>query len=135
MLYEIEELDIKGLRKFGITTGIIAGILFGIILPYLFAYAWPLWPWIIAGTLILWGLILPGTLRPIYNVWMIIGSILGWINTRIILGILFFFIFLPTAIVLKLLRKDAMTRKIHLPVNSYRVKSHSRNHNHFERPY
>jgi len=135
MLHEIEELNRQELRKFGITTGSIAGVLFGLVIPYLFGLAWPLWPWIIAGTLIAWALILPSTLRPVYKGWMTIGMALGWINTRIILGFLFFTIFLPIALFLKVLNKDAMNRSINLPVDSYRVKSHERNHDHFERPY
>ncbi|MGI9286197.1 MAG: SxtJ family membrane protein [Pseudomonadales bacterium] len=135
MLHEIEELDKQGLRRFGITTGIIAGILFGLILPYLFGYAWPKWPWILAGVLIIWALILPATLRPVYRAWMTIGGALGWINTRIILGILFFVVFAPISLALWILGKDAMARKIHLPVDSYRVICHERNRDHFERPY
>jgi hypothetical protein len=132
---EIEQLDSAGLRKFAITTGIIIGVLFGIVLPYLFGNAWPLWPWIVAGVFILWGGILPDTIAPIYKAWMTVGAALGWLNTRIILGILFFLLFLPFAIFLKLLNKDAMARKIHLPVTSYRVTCHERNRDHFEKPY
>ena len=135
MSLEIEQLDSAGLRKFAITTGIIAGVLFGIVFPLIFDSAWPLWPWIFAGIFILWGFLFPDTLRPIYKAWMTIGTALGWLNTRIILGILFFLLFLPIALLLKLLKKDAMARKIHLPVASYRVACHDRNRDHFERPY
>ena len=134
-MHQIEELDRNDLRKFGITTGIIAGVLFGLILPFLFSHDWPVWPWILAGVFILWGLVLPEKLQRIYKIWMTIGAALGWINTRIILGILFFIIFTPIALILKILNKDAMTRKIHLPVDSYRVICHQQNNDHFERPY
>ncbi len=135
MSHEIEPLDTAGLRKFAITTGIIIGVLFGLVFPYLFNSTWSLWPWAVAGVFILWGSILPDTMAPVYKAWMTIGAALGWLNTRIILGILFFLIFLPVAILLKLLNKDAMTRKIHLPVTSYRVACHERKRDHFEKPY
>lgn len=135
MQHEIEELDLKGLRKFGITTGIIVGVLFGLIFPYLFGNAFPLWPWVIAIVLSFFGVAFPGSLRPVYKIWMKIGLVLGWINTRIILGIIFFIVFVPMALCLKILRKDAMARNIHTPLKSYRIKSGKRKYNHFERPY
>lgn len=135
MRHEIEELDNKGLRKFGMTTGVIVCILFGLLLPYIFDFSYPRWPWILGGVLILTGLILPAALRPVYREWMRLGMMLGWLNTRIILGFVFFTMFFPFAIVLKLLNKDAMARKIHLPVESYRTLCQPRDRKHYERPY
>jgi len=135
MLHEIEEIDRSGLRKFGITTGIIVCVLFGLILPYLFGQAWPQWPWIVAAVLVVWALAIPVTLQPVYKSWMTIGILLGWINTRIILGVLFFIVFVPVALVLKIIGKDAMARKIHKPTASYRTICSNQQRDHFERPY
>ena len=50
------------LRKFGLVTGAIVAGLFGLILPWVFEYAWPLWPWIFAGIAWIGGLVHPDSL-------------------------------------------------------------------------
>ena len=132
---EIEELDKAGLRKFGFTTGIIVCLLFGLLLPWLFGFNLPLWPWILALVLWLWAAIHPATLRPVYRGWMRVGLVLGFINTRIILFILFYLIFLPVGLVMKLFNNDPMARKLQQDQGSYRVISRQRDNKHFERPY
>ena len=67
---DIPELDTPGLRKFGITTGLIIALLFGLALPYLFEWPWPRWPWIVGAVLIGWALVLPASLKQVYLNWM-----------------------------------------------------------------
>nr|MDJ0832323.1 SxtJ family membrane protein [Gammaproteobacteria bacterium] len=118
----IPELDNQGLRKFGITTGIIVALLFGLALPWLFdAQSLPLWPWIISGLLWAPALIYPRILNPVYRGWMKIGHALGWINSRIILGLVFYVMVLPMGLIMRLFGKDPMTRKLDQSVSSYRV--------------
>ena len=52
----IEIPDKKGLREFGLITGGLFVGLFGLLFPWLFSFALPVWPWVIAG--VLWGLAL-----------------------------------------------------------------------------
>ena len=132
---DIQELDKAGLRKFGITTGVIVCLLFGLLLPWLFSHGLPLWPWIVALILWLWAALLPTTLRPVYKGWMRVGMVLGFINTRIILFILFYLIFLPVGLVMKLFGNDPMARRLQKQQDSYRVIGRERNNTHFERPY
>ena len=121
-MHEIIELDRAGLRKFGLTTGAIVVGLFGLLLPWLFSAALPLWPWYIALALWLPALAYPAALQPVYKGWMKIGAVLGFINTRIILGLFFYTILMPMGLAMRLLGKDPMCRK---PSNapSYRVAS------------
>ena len=123
------------LRKFGLVTGAIVVVLFGLLLPWIFSHKLPLWPWIIAGVLWVWALIMPSSLSFVYKGWMAVGHVLGWINTRIILGIMFFILFLPAGIILKLLGKDPMARKLDKSLNSYRVTHKRPDRNHVEKPY
>ncbi len=125
----------KELRKFGLVTGLVAVVLFGLVLPWLFQQSSPLWPWEVAGILCLWSLIWPATLNPVYRGWMGIGEKLGWINTRIILGILFYVVFMPVGLFMRVLGKDPMTRKFQKDQLSYRVISHARDKEQVERPY
>ena len=52
----IPELDRKGLRRFGLTTGAIVVAVFGLFFPWMLDLNWPRWPWIIAAPL--WSLAL-----------------------------------------------------------------------------
>ena len=56
------------------------------------------------------GLVLPGFLEPVYIVWMRFASILGWINTRIILVIIFYLVFTPLGLLIRLFRIDLLER-------------------------
>lgn len=123
------------LRRFGLLTGAIVAVLFGLLLPWIFGHGYLRWPWIVAGVLWVWGLLVPATLHPVYRGWMAFGHVLGWINTRIILGIMFYLMFVPAGFIMKLLRKDPMARKLRKETYTYRVKSHPLKKNHVERPY
>jgi len=135
MNLEFNNLDKKTLRNFGLITGAIISILFGLFFPWIFSHNLPYWPWFITG--ILWGLAIlsPLTLMPVFRTWMRVGYALGWINSRIILGIMFYVIFLPSGIVMKLFAKDPMTRSLNKKQISYRVPHTLRNKDHVERPF
>jgi Saxitoxin biosynthesis operon protein SxtJ len=126
--------DSKGLREFGLVTGALFVGLFGLLFPWLFQLAFPYWPWIIAG--ILWGLALlvPTGLKPIYHGWMFIALIIGWINTRILLALMFYLIITPMGLFMRLLGKQPM-RKFQLPVTSYRHLTPTRSPQQMEHPF
>lgn len=90
----------------------------------------------IATILVAWGSIAPTTLRPIYSGWLMLGHALGWVNSRIILALLFFGIVTPTALILKLLGKDPMKRKLGADAGNYRTeRGETLPADHMERPY
>jgi hypothetical protein len=132
----IEPLDKKGLRKFGLTTGLIVILLFGLLLPWLFdAQSMPRWPWIIAALLWVPALVWPPLLGPVYTTWMKIGHALGWVNSRIILGIVFYTVLLPMGLIMRLLGKDPMARKHDKSAPSYRIASHQEPPERMEKPF
>lgn len=143
MRTQIEKLDAAGYRKFGLTTGLIVAGLFGLLLPWLlhwffpdnFAGRFPVWPWVVSGLLITLALLAPMALQSIYLVWMKFGNIMHWLNSRIILGMLFYAIFLPMGLVMRLLGKDPMRRKLDSTLSSYRVVSEEQPKDNVERPY
>jgi len=135
-MMKIPSLDNKGLRKFGLTTGAIIIILFALFFPWLFdAPATPIWPWVLASLLWLPALFIPGVLRPVYTTWMKIGHGIGWINTRIILGVLFYVVILPMGLIMRLLGKDPMARKHDKSAPSYRIKSIREAKDRLEKPF
>ena len=123
------------MRKFGFTMAAVIAILFGLLLPWIFEAGYPLWPWPVAGVFLFAAIVAPQILAPVYDVWMRVGHVLGWINSRILLGLMFFTLFIFVAVFMKLLGKDPMARKFDKSVGSYRVASEARAFNHLEKPF
>ena len=78
---------------------------------------------------------MPAALRPVYTTWMKIGHGIGWVNTRIILGVLFYVIVLPMGLIMRLFGKDPMARKRDESASSYRIESVSEAKDRLEKPY
>lgn len=131
----IPELDRKGLRDFGLLMAVVIGALFGLLLPWVFGHGWPVWPWLLAGAFVAPALVAPGILRPVYRGWMRFGLFMSKIMTPLVLGLVFFIVFTPVALVFRLLGKDAMHRKLDSQAASYRVDSRGREMGDMERPF
>lgn len=127
--------DKKTLREFGLVFAAGLVLIFGLLLPWIWDKAWPTWPWIAAATFAVTGLILPQVLKPFYLLWMKIGHVLGWINTRLILGITFFVMFAPVALLMRLFGKDPLMRRLDKSATTYRVASDKPPRERLERPF
>src|SRR5262245_65247531 len=88
------EITSKQLRSFGFTVGGIFAVI----------ALWPLivrsedprwWAMVVAGCLLVPGVVFPRSLVWVYRGWMAVGHIMGWINTRIILGFVLCLIVIP----------------------------------------
>lgn len=130
----IPELDKAGLRNFGFTMGGIIAGLFGLLLPFLFDFGWPRWPWIVGAVFIAWGAIAPTTLRLVYRGWMRFGLLISKVTTPIILTLVYVITIIPTSIILRLARKDLLRRKFD-GSESYRVKSKAPSIDNMEKPF
>lgn len=56
---------------------------------------------------------------PIYRIALILAHILGWINTRLFLGLIYFLIFTPISLLFKVIGKDPLNRKINKTAQTY----------------
>jgi hypothetical protein len=65
---------------------------------------------------------------------MFLGHVLGWINTRIILGAVFYLIVTPIGLARRLMGKDPMGTK-RVDVESYRVLRKPRGPSHLKRQF
>lgn len=128
-------LNRKGYRKFGLTTGAIVVLLFGVAIPWVFSRGYPAWPWVIGGILGGCALLAPASLRPVYAGWMKFGQIMNWVNTRLILGIVFFGVLLPVGLLMRLFGRDPMHRRRDSEASTYRVKSENQSIDNVERPF
>lgn len=94
----------KETRSFGITIGLILLVISAILFwkantSYLI--------FIIIGLVLLGsGLTIPIILKPIYFIWMVFATILGWIMTRVILSLLYYAIMTPIGLILRLFGKQ-----------------------------
>jgi len=131
----IPELDRNGLRNFGLTTGAILVVVFGLLLPWVFEFGWPVWPWIIAAPLWALALIYPLWLRIIYHGWMRFGLLASRVTTPLILGIVFYLVISPVALIWRLIGKDPMRRTAEPETTSYRVDSSKKPRDRLERPF
>lgn len=128
--------DARELRNFALTSGFIIALLFGILLPWVFSASFALWPWYAGVTLGAWGLAAPCTLRGLFKVWMWVGKMMSRITTPLIMGFVFVFALLPTAVFLRVvLRRDPMARTLDKARPSYRIDSERSDPQNLRRPF
>jgi hypothetical protein len=134
------------LKKFGLLFGGFLEFLFGMTIPLIKNWSgpgplfpsldyWPVWPWVLATAVASWALIHPGSLFLLHRPWMKFADIAGWINTRIIMLILFYFLIMPMGLLMRLFGYDPMCRKFDKNLASYRVISKPQDRNHMKAPY
>jgi hypothetical protein len=121
----------KELRSFGLLVG---GIFSIIGLWPMLLHGEPLRKWAVAigALLIACGGFLPRALAPVHRGWMWIGRVLGWINTRILLGIVFYGLVAPIGIVFRLMGKDTMRQAFSEVSSTYRVTRQPRPRSHMK---
>lgn len=107
----------KDLCKFGLTVG---GVLAAIaVLLFYFEKPSAIYFAVISGLLILFGALFPQFLRPLNKIWMSLAIILGFIMSRVILTILFYFVLTPIGLLAILVGKKFIVLKYDKSVESY----------------
>lgn len=128
-------MERKQLRSFGLLVGGIF-LLIGLWPLLLRSEPLRLWAVVLAGGLMLPALVFPRLLGPVYQVWMKIGAVLGWINTRIILGIIFYGLFTPIGFFRRVvLKRDALQCRFEPEAETYRVVREPRPSSHLQRQF
>ena len=112
----------KELRKFGLVVG---GVFAALALYFLLRYGWTHTAGRILGvvgaTLLLLAVVAPRALASFRRVWMALAHVLGWINTRIILGVVYYVAFTLVRCGMVLLRKDPLRRRPDASLATYWV--------------
>jgi len=93
------------LKEFALTISWAFPLFFSVILPWLFNYAWQVWPLVISLVLMSLYLLKPAWLWLPHRIWMTIAGAIGWFNTRIILGLCFYLLIAPIGFILRILGK------------------------------
>jgi hypothetical protein len=118
----------KQLRSFGL---LIGGFFFVVAFSPVFRHQHPR-RWATAASVIsgLLGIFAPATLRVLYRTWMALGECLGWINSKVLLGGLFYMLITPTRILMMIAGRDSMNRKFDRRAETYRVIRKARHASH-----
>jgi hypothetical protein len=112
--------ETKQLRSFGLLVGGIFALI-GVWPAVWRGQPFRLWSLFLGGMLIVLAFAWPRSLTQVYRLWMAVGEVLGWINTRIILSVLFYGLFTPLGVWMRLRGKDSMRRTWMPEAESYRV--------------
>ena len=126
----------KDLRSFGFTFGGVA-LAFG---AFLMWRGRPSGPWLLTASALFFlvGAFAPGLLRPAFGPWMKFAEVLGYVNTRILLGLFFVIGITPTGLIMRGAGKDPMGRTFKRKgVSSYWIKPtpHADGNRHFDRQF
>jgi len=135
MWHDIPELDRKGLREFGLTTGGIFASLFGLVFPWVLGRPYPLWPWVLGGLLVVWAGVAPASLRGPYRLWMRGAMLLSRVTTPVLMSVIFFLVITPTALLMRLVAYDPLTRRFDPTAKSYRLPPRHAPKTHMEGPF
>ena len=101
--------DNKAIRDFGILIGIILLIIAGILF-YKERASYELIIFFGIAFIGL-GLGMPIILKPFYSIWMYFAVVLGWLMTRLILGLLFYIVVSPIGLISRLFGKEFLELK------------------------
>ncbi|HWG95702.1 MAG TPA: SxtJ family membrane protein [Nitrospira sp.] len=124
----------KDLRQFGFLVGGVFAVIG--LWPVVFRSESPrLWAMILGGLLIVLGALAPQSLKQIHGGWMKIGHILGAINTKIILGIIYYFLITPMGLIMRFMGKDPMHRALAQGTDTYRIVRAPRSRHHMRNQF
>jgi len=127
--------DVRELRNFGLVVSAgLAGV-FGLLLPWVRRHPMPLWPFVLAVILTSAALLTPHILRYPHFVWNKAGRVLGWLNTQLILTLLFYLVFLPAGAIARAVGWDPMGKGFDHARDSYRRPCEHLAPKTMERPY
>jgi hypothetical protein len=114
------QADKKTLKKFGITMAVAFLVIAGLI----FLRQRRIYPplLVISGIFLGAGVAYPAALKYVYHSWMRLALVLSWVNTRLILLLMFYLIFTPIGLALRLIGRDLLGRRIEKGMASYWAK-------------
>ena len=132
---DIPPMNAAELRQFGLVFSGIITALFGLIIPFVFGFNFPVWPWVLAGVVGGLALVYPKALNSFYQLWMRFGVIMNIIMSRLILGTVFVLTVIPSGLIFRLRGKDILDLKTDESLKSYRNDLVARDHDHLKKPY
>jgi len=102
--------DRGDLRKFGLLLAAVGAVVAGVAW-YRHALPTAFWAMGIAGCFLVPALVWPPALRPLHAVWMLVARALGFVNSHLLLALVFYLLFTPMGLVMRLLGRDPLERR------------------------
>ena len=109
--------DRREWKKFAIGLGIILAIIATI--QYCYDHTIYIYLYLSSILMILFGLLVPIIIKPIFILFSYLAFVLGWFMTRVILALLFYLVFTPIGLVIKLTGKNLLDTKFPANRKSY----------------
>ena len=106
-----EIISNKRLREFGLLIGFGLPLFVGWLIPALTGHGFREWTVWVGFLGLIIGLTSPSLLYYPYKFWMKLGVVLGWVNSRIILGTVFIIVLIPISVVMRLFGYDPLRTK------------------------
>jgi len=129
------QTDKKTLRQFGFILGGVFAVVFGLLIPWAYALAWPLWPWIAAVISVFTAIVFPIILLPVFVLLTILSAVIGRLVNLLVLTSVFLLMVIPVAIIFKLRKKDILQKHFDDNLKSYFIRTTKRDLSHMEKPY
>ena len=101
----------KQLREFGLLIGFGFPIIVGWLIPSLFGHEFRVWTLCVGIAGLILGITAPRLLHFPYKGWMALGLALGWLNSHIILGLVFLLVLQPIACIMRLTGYDPLRKR------------------------
>ncbi|MCU7836110.1 MAG: sxtJ [gamma proteobacterium symbiont of Taylorina sp.] len=127
-----KKTSIKEIRQFAFIMAVMILFLFAFLFPWIYGLAFSKVPYIIASLFVFSALLVPRSLRPVHRLWLKFSLFLGFINSRILLFIIYYFMLVPIGFVAGLFGFDPMKKK--QISNSYYIQRNEDNNN-MENPF
>ena len=107
-----EIISKKKLREFGLIIGFGLPLFIGWLLPALTGHGFRTWTLFIGIPALIIGTTAPNLLNYPYKSWISLGNTLGWVNSRIILSLVYIIILLPISFTMRLIGYDPLRTKL-----------------------
>jgi len=117
-----EHVEGSSNRSFGVVFAVVFAIIG--LLPLLFGRAPRLWALAVAALFLAVALLVPGLLAPLNRLWLRLGLLLHRVVSPVAMGIVFFGVITPMALVMRLLGKDPLRLRFDRNAPTYWIERH-----------
>src|SRR6266566_271158 len=123
------------LRRFGLILASGVALMLGVVVPGVRRMPFPLWPWVVAATLVGLALLVPRALVPIHIIWDRVTHFINWTLSHLALALIYYVVVMPMGLATRFAGKDLLKRRFERHGQTYRVPSQIPDSKHMEKPF